>query len=297
MGQRMFNTDFWNDPWVVDNLNPLDSHLFIYLFTNARSNVAGVYEISLKQISREIGIEQEQLASMMKRLEPKVVYKDSWVILRNTIKNQNYHSPKMKVAIDTILKRVPQELIQHVKWPDDYGTEKPKGSSQTSLLDNKNDDNVAQSSMKQHDDLSTTETGVGYGIDTVSHSNSNSNYNNNNNRRPIGLQAKAVDDQPPKPPKVRKQEIDDMLEYWHETVGYKIESRVKQNRFAVSNLLKKHGQAKLKRLVGGVAMAKKDRFAPSINDFSQMQSKFNDFIAWGHKQQMIANDNESTVIS
>ena len=109
--KRMIDTDFWTDSWVVDHLNPLDAHLFMYLFTNPQTNVAGVYQLSLRIMSFQLGIEKEELARMLKRLEPKVYYIDGWVILRNGIKNQNYRNIKMKAAIEQPLESVPSEIF------------------------------------------------------------------------------------------------------------------------------------------------------------------------------------------
>ena len=132
---RWVNTDFWSDAWVVDHLNPLDRYLFIYLFTNPHTNVAGVYELSLRIMSFETGIERDELLRMVKRLEPKVHYIDGWVVLKNGIKNQNYMNSKIKAGILAALETVPSEHLQHVSWPKDFGSPKPEGSKQTQIFD------------------------------------------------------------------------------------------------------------------------------------------------------------------
>lgn len=85
-------------------------------------------------------------------------------------------------------------------------------------------------------------------------------------------------------PSYGKPEINDLFDFWAVTVGYNIESRIQANRRAASTLLKKYGQDKLHRLIEGVSMAQSDRYAPGINDFSQLQQKTNDLIAWGKKK-------------
>lgn len=161
MSKNIFiNTDFWTDTWVVDHLNPLDRYLFLYLFTNPHTNVAGVYELSLRIMGFETGMDREELVRMLKRLEPHVIYQDGWVILRNGIKHQNYKNEKMKTAIETRLSAVPSEILQHIKFPKDWGGTRPKGSKQTKLID----------------DLS-----IPY---TSPMGNNNYNHNNNNNLNP-----------------------------------------------------------------------------------------------------------------
>lgn len=80
-------------------------------------------------------------------------------------------------------------------------------------------------------------------------------------------------------------DIDEMFQYWEQTIGYRIDGRIKHNRYACSNLLKKHTKDGLMRLIDGVLLAKADRYAPNIADFTQLQSKFNELISWGQRQK------------
>lgn len=156
---RYINTKFWSDPWIVDNLNPLDRHLFFYFLTNEHTTIAGVYEISLRTISNEIGLDKDEVVRMLKRLEPKIRYVDGWVIVVNQISHQNYKSPKIKTGIELVLERVPAELIDFIKFPADFNAEKYKTNKQTKLIT---------------DDLPSGEfnnsTPDAYGMDTLSHS-------------------------------------------------------------------------------------------------------------------------------
>lgn len=77
------------------------------------------------------------------------------------------------------------------------------------------------------------------------------------------------------------QDINGMFTYWEETTGLPISARVKLNRFACSNLLKKHGPDKLRQLINGVAAAQGDQYAPRIADFTQLQGKLNELLVWG----------------
>lgn len=184
--KRMIDTDFWTDSWVVETLNPLDSHLFIYLFTNPQSNIAGVYKLSLKVISQQIGLEREELARMIKRLEPKVRYVEGWVILVNGIKHQNYKNSKIRTGIELALENVPPEILQYVNWPKDYDNPKPAGNMQQSLIADDMDSifgseivvktqTVDKKSVKEK----TTPNRGGRVIHESSHSNSSFNSNSN----------------------------------------------------------------------------------------------------------------------
>lgn len=78
--------------------------------------------------------------------------------------------------------------------------------------------------------------------------------------------------------------INEMFDYWAEQCGYNIESRVRQNRYACSNLLKKHGADKLKQLITGVSLAQADQYAPQITDFATLQQKATALIVWGRRK-------------
>lgn len=82
-----------------------------------------------------------------------------------------------------------------------------------------------------------------------------------------------------------KPEINDIFDYWTETVGYPVTSRKQANRNACNNLYKKYGDKGLKQLIKGVAKAQDDRYAPRIGDFVDLQANLNKLMAWGKTQQ------------
>jgi hypothetical protein len=133
--KRMVDTNYWTDPWVVDHLEPLDRYVFVYLFTNSHTTVAGVYELSLKVMGWETGLEKSQLETILEHLKPKVLYVEGWVILTNGIKNQSYNSPKIKTGILLALEGVDNTITQHINWPEDFGSQRPKRSEQLKLGD------------------------------------------------------------------------------------------------------------------------------------------------------------------
>jgi hypothetical protein len=111
--QRVVNTRFWNDPWVMEELNPLDKLLFLYFLTNDQTNLSGIYEISHRVICFETGIEKETLTkAMIPRLGPKVFYEDGWIIIPNFPKHQNTENPKIMAGIQRELALVPDEIYE-----------------------------------------------------------------------------------------------------------------------------------------------------------------------------------------
>jgi hypothetical protein len=100
--QRYINTKLWNDNWIR-TLNPLDRYLFIYLLTNEHTNISGIYELPVGSMAYESGLdERDLLNSMLPNLEPKVIYFDGWVIIKNFIKQQAVN-PKIEKGIASII--------------------------------------------------------------------------------------------------------------------------------------------------------------------------------------------------
>lgn len=106
-------------------------------------------------------------------------------------------------------------------------------------------------------------------VTTREHSNKNKNKNKNSIDKSIGAL------------RFGNSGINEMFDFWEKQLGYKIDARVQQNRRACSNMLKKHGDEKLKQLVQGVVAAQQDQFAPRISDFAELQSKLSQLLVWG----------------
>ena len=250
--QRMVDSKFWSDPWVVDELNPLDRYLFLYLLTNEKTSIAGIYEMSLRTMANESGIDKEELLRMMQRLESRVVFKNGWVVLRKFIKHQNYKSPKIKTGIVEVLSGCPRELLQYVEIPDD---------------------------------LEIPFDTVYIPPEAISHSNSNTNTNTNlNTNTNPNTNTAAPGDDKKSVQKKSDPEIDEMFAVWADVVGFEIKTGREKNRRACSNLLKSYGKDKLTQLIQGVAKSLDDRYAPRISDFSSLQTKLNDLLVWGRKK-------------
>ena len=107
--QRYINTKFWNDSYI-SALDPVEKLMFIYFLTNEHTNLCGIYELPLKVIAVETGIDKEMIMKIMGRLKSKIYYIDGWVYIKNFIKHQSNSSEMVKKAIDNGLNEVPQEI-------------------------------------------------------------------------------------------------------------------------------------------------------------------------------------------
>jgi hypothetical protein len=107
---RSVNTAIWSDVWF-ENLSTSEKLLFIYLITNEKTNMLGVYEVSIKKISFETGINVETVQKALKGFESagKIKYELNRVILFNYIKHQSFNHNMKKSAIDCY-NELPNEL-------------------------------------------------------------------------------------------------------------------------------------------------------------------------------------------
>lgn len=107
---RSVSTAFWSDPFIED-LTPNEKLLFLYLVTNEKTNMLGIYESSIKKIAFETGLKKEEVNKALKGFERvnKVKYINNFVILINFMKHQNFNVNMKKSAID-VYNNLPKEL-------------------------------------------------------------------------------------------------------------------------------------------------------------------------------------------
>jgi len=107
---RSVSTGFWSDPFV-EELTPSQKLLFLYLITNEKTNMLGIYEVSTRKMSFETGMKKDEIEKALKTFEKlrKVKYTGNYVILVNYMKHQNFNTNMKKSAID-IYNELPKEL-------------------------------------------------------------------------------------------------------------------------------------------------------------------------------------------
>ena len=106
---RYFDTRFWSDNFIA-NLNPLERYLFLYFLLNEHTNICGIYELPLKIMAFETGIDIEMLPKMLKRFEGKVEYINGWVWVVNFIKHQDNGSKDIIKGIENCVRLAPKEV-------------------------------------------------------------------------------------------------------------------------------------------------------------------------------------------
>jgi len=111
---RSVNTKFWDDSFIQE-LNPSEKLLFLYLLTNPLTNILGIYEISIRRISFDTGLNKEIISKGLERFEKvqKAFYIDEFVILPNFLKNQKLNA-NMKIGVSKIFNELPNNLKERL---------------------------------------------------------------------------------------------------------------------------------------------------------------------------------------
>jgi len=133
MKTRIVHTRMWEDEYFC-NLSRASKLLFIYLITNSRINLVGVFEVSDRVIMFDTGLNSKELEESKKELFPKVRFFDGWAYLPNAQKLGGYKGGKNEIAIDKEWESVPTRVVEALTKTDHY-TLSRKGDTLSSISD------------------------------------------------------------------------------------------------------------------------------------------------------------------
>ena len=66
---RNISLTFWTDNKVSDDFTSKDKYFFLYLLTNPHTNIIGCYEISIRQMSIEMGLNIKEIEELVDRAQ------------------------------------------------------------------------------------------------------------------------------------------------------------------------------------------------------------------------------------
>ena len=113
--QRYISTSFWDDPWVQE-LDPSEKFVYMYLLTNPLTTISGIYEITVRRIMFDTGYNTETIERVLARFEKagKAFYYEKYIILPSWPKHQKWEkSPKIKAGIESDLKKLPDNIKKY----------------------------------------------------------------------------------------------------------------------------------------------------------------------------------------
>jgi hypothetical protein len=105
---RQIHTRIWDDPWFQDLL-PEEKLLFIYLFSNERAALCGLYELSLKTMAFETGLRKDAITLALHRFGQagKAFWDGRHVWVPNLRKYNETASEKVQIRIAKELAAIP----------------------------------------------------------------------------------------------------------------------------------------------------------------------------------------------
>lgn len=120
--KRIVDTKFWEDEKVINDFSPEDKYFFLYLLTNPRTTLLGVYRLVPKQAAFEMGYSVDAVNTLLDRFENK--YKTirynrqtSEIAIRNYLRYGIVSGgrPVMDMLVKTASDVVDKSLIEYVK--------------------------------------------------------------------------------------------------------------------------------------------------------------------------------------
>lgn len=120
--RRSINTSFWSDEWV-EMRDPIEKLLYLYLLTNQQTNIAGIYEVSLKRMAFETGLDRDTVSNILNRFQEagKIKIVDSYIIICNWLDNQAMNTNMKKGAWD-VLEALPDAVKSVALTVASYGS-------------------------------------------------------------------------------------------------------------------------------------------------------------------------------
>lgn len=97
------------------------------------------------------------------------------------------------------------------------------------------------------------------------------------------------------PQEFGNKEINDLFRIWEDKLGFKVDTKVKQNRYACQRLLKSRGFENIVKVLDVLAEAQQDQYAPTIYNFMDLADKWNNLGVWYHKK-LITKKKKGVVI-
>lgn len=109
--KRYINTRIWSDTWF-EELEGIERLIWLYLLTNQQTNLIGIYEIGLRRISNESGVDFNRLVTVMERFanDSKAFHNGRFVIIPNYLRNQTLANQNMVKSASNLYHALPDDV-------------------------------------------------------------------------------------------------------------------------------------------------------------------------------------------
>jgi len=133
---RIVNVNFWKDSYIIE-LNPQEKLLFIYFLTNPRTTLAGIYEISIREVAFDTDLDKQFIEATLEKFtnDGRMYFERNWLVLTNFIKHQRLN-PSIKKGIQKAIDELPDWLQSKIQ----LSTDKEDNQMTIFLLENEQSD-------------------------------------------------------------------------------------------------------------------------------------------------------------
>lgn len=116
--QRIVKDEIWDDDWFYE-LDPSEKLVWLFLLTNPRGNIAGIYKLNKKWASQATGLDLDVFKTILSRFvrDEKILDEENWIGLINFHKHLAYRNASVGLGIVRLYKDstgCPQAL--HSLW-------------------------------------------------------------------------------------------------------------------------------------------------------------------------------------
>ena len=114
---RNVSLTFWEDNKIVDDFTSEDRYFWLYLLTNPHTNLIGCYEVSIKQMSNETGLEISKIEELLIKFESvhEVIFYSKGtkeILIKNWHKYNWTKSEKLKKPITENIRKIKSERLR-----------------------------------------------------------------------------------------------------------------------------------------------------------------------------------------
>ncbi len=137
MKTRIIYTKFWYDTYISD-LNTKEKLLFIYLVTNEKVTICGIYELPDKYILLDVGITQKELDTIKEKfmVDNKFTFIDGWVRIENFEIYNKFTGNLNETAKEKELSLIPKKVIEYQRGIDRVSSVSDTLSNHKSIISN-----------------------------------------------------------------------------------------------------------------------------------------------------------------
>lgn len=115
MKYRQIETNFWEDSYILELTNS-EKIFFIYLFTNDKVNLCGIYELPDRVICSTLGATLGELANLKLKMEKdnKYAFYKNWVYIVNFSDHNKYSpAPNVILSFKKDFNRIPKDVLNY----------------------------------------------------------------------------------------------------------------------------------------------------------------------------------------